>query len=264
MWVYGHHSTLKNAEADYAVAVAKHNAEAKAVQESNAKIMDALREAEASRKETARIEADAAYQYRKASERGVRIERKAGGITANIELAKVEMAKPPDPPADSSTAYLTRWDSWIRLANFGELALAIFTLIFIRVRSSLTNSPREEDFPAEIDVEKRVPLKRENLARKKKLERSNDSFDSARYAAGAKALRDALKDISFRLKGRSFKVTVKPDSVWIMMVEANQGTQQSVASARCNLTILRDAETMPRDKFRAKLERTLQRGGFEI
>src|SRR5262245_61909831 len=94
-WVYGHLSTLEKAEAEYAVAIARHNAEAKTVQESNAKIVEALQAAEASRKETARIEADAAYQYRKASERGVRIRRDAGGITANIELAKVEMAKPP-------------------------------------------------------------------------------------------------------------------------------------------------------------------------
>jgi hypothetical protein len=36
--------------------------------------------------------------------------------------AKLE--KPPPPPKDSSADFLTRWDSWTRLANFGELPLA--------------------------------------------------------------------------------------------------------------------------------------------
>src|SRR5262245_55424564 len=92
MWVYGHLSTLQKAEAEYAVAIARHNASAKAVQDSNAQIAEALREAADAQKERAKIEADTAYQLRKAAERGVRIARDSGGIKANIELAKVELA----------------------------------------------------------------------------------------------------------------------------------------------------------------------------
>lgn len=144
---------------------------------------------------------------------------------------------------------------------FGLLCgLAMLVNNFVRLYA---DEPANE-FPNEIEVKNRLPIKRENLRAQKETQRTIDSFDSAKYAAGAQALRDALKDISFRLKGYSFKVTVKPDSVWIMMVEAVQGTQQTVSSCRCELAILRDAETMPRDKFARKLELTLKRGGFEI
>jgi hypothetical protein len=155
MWVYGHLSTLKNAEADYKVAIATYNAEARAVQSGNEKIADALAKVAAEESKRARIENDTAYQQRKAAERGAQIRTGAqtGSLAGNISISPVELAKPPDPPKDSSADYLTRWDSTIRLANFGELALAIFTLIFIRVRSSLTNTPSEEDFPYEIDAE---------------------------------------------------------------------------------------------------------------
>jgi hypothetical protein len=260
-WVYGHLSTLQKAEAQYSVAIAKHNAEAKAVQESNAKIMEALKAAEASRKETARIEADAAYQYRKASEQGVRIRRDVGGITANVELAKVELAKPPAPPDDTSAAYLTRWDSWIRFANFGELALAIFTMIFIRVRSSLTNRPRaDDDFPDEISVENRLPIEHERFTKKKDTVKTHVSFD----LVGLKRLRGALKDISFRLAGVSFKADVKDDCVWIRAMRANQGTQETVASVKAKLSLLDDAAKMAPAAFRPRLEKFLRKNSFEI
>jgi hypothetical protein len=147
LWVYGHLITLQKAEAQYRTDIEKFNAEAKAVNESNAKIAEALDRAAVAQKERARIEADTAYQLRKAAERGARIKRESGGITANISTAPVELAKPPAPSVEPSAGYLARWDSIIRLANFGELALAIITLIFIRVRSSRNNSPRNEEFP---------------------------------------------------------------------------------------------------------------------
>jgi hypothetical protein len=37
-------------------------------------------------------------------------------------------------------------------ANFGELALAAVTLIYIRNRSAATNARHPEDFPYEIDA----------------------------------------------------------------------------------------------------------------
>jgi hypothetical protein len=177
---------------------------------------------------------------------------------------------------------------WIMAAELALYGLSAFTLFALanligvepqeskpetktaeQIHQCLTPNAHALDvvrqWPQELDeAEIREPIRRRNFTQKKETERINDSFDSAKYAAGAKALREALKDISFRLKGLSFKVTVKPDCVWIMMVEANQGTQQSVASARCDLSILQDAQTMPRDKFSAKLERTLKNGGFEI
>ena len=262
MWVYGHLTTLQSAEADYKAAIATYNAEARAVQAGNEKIAEALAKVAAEESKRARIENDTVYQARKAAQAGAQI--RTGGRTqslgANLSTSPVELAKPPDPPADSSSDYLTRWDSTIRLANFGELALAIFTLIFIRVRSSLTNAPREEDFPHELDVEKRSPARRENFTKKKDTAKTHESFDSE----GLNRLREALRDISFRITGFSFKSHVKDDAVWIRLMRANRGTQETVSSAKAKLSILDDALKMTRDAFRDRLEKFLRENGFEI
>jgi hypothetical protein len=81
---------------------------------------------------------------------------------------------------------------------------------------------------------------------------------------GLKRLRETLKDISFRLAGMSFKADVKDDCVWIRMMAANQGMQETIASAKAELSILNDAVKMPRDKFLAKLELFLTDHGFEL
>jgi hypothetical protein len=60
---------------------------------------------------------------------------------ASLSTSPVELAKPPEAPKDSAAGFLTRWDSWILLANFGELVPAAITLIFIRNRSAMTNTP---------------------------------------------------------------------------------------------------------------------------
>ena len=73
-----------------------------------------------------------------------------------------------------------------------------------------------------------------------------------------------MKDISFRLPGLSFKAYTNQDVVWIRMMRANQGTQETVASAKATLEILSDAMTMPRDAFRERLEKFLRENGFEL
>jgi hypothetical protein len=77
-------------------------------------------------------------------------------------------------------------------------------------------------------------------------------------------LREALKDISFRLAGLSFKAVVRGDAVWVLMVKANQGTQETVASAKAHLGLLDDAVRMDRTAFRERLESFLRQNGFEI
>ena len=81
---------------------------------------------------------------------------------------------------------------------------------------------------------------------------------------GLKRLREALRDISFRLAGMSFKADVKDDCVWIRMMRANNSTQETIASAKAKLSLLDDAVRMPRDAFRERLERFLRENGFEI
>jgi hypothetical protein len=165
--------------------------------------------------------------------------------------------------AESSAEFLSAWDWWIRVAGFGELALAIVTLIFVRTRAAMTNAIRVEDFPHEIDagvVEKCLPARRENFAKKKERAKNHASFDPE----GLKRLREALRDTSFRLPGLSFKSYVRGDAVWILMMKANQGPQETVASAKAELLILDDALKMPADRFRERLERFLRQKGLEI
>lgn len=83
-------------------------------------------------------------------------------------------------------------------------------------------------------------------------------------AEGLRALREALKVISFRLKGRSFKVDIKPDCVWIRMMFFNGATQQTEASAGASHSILDDVLAMPEEAFRERLERFLRKNGFEL
>ncbi len=286
LWVYGHQSTLQHAEADYKVAAAAYNAEARQVQADNAKIADSLAKAADAEKEKAKIEQDTAYQLRQAAKHGARIKRESGGITANISMAPVELEKP-KPPEDSSAAFLMRWDSLIRLANFGELALAITTLIFIRVRSSLTNAPRQvdelDDFPPEIDadiIEKRSPTKCADftVTPAKKARRSARVLDQDAVqkktrddlANGLATLREALSDISFYHPNTSFKAYIKPDApkapdhVLVRAMLAREGTQETIYSTKLKLSVLDDALQMPHDQFRARLTRTLNRAGFQL
>jgi hypothetical protein len=137
---------------------------------------------------------------------------------------------------------------------------AIFTLIFIRVRSSLTNSPSDEEFPAELEVENRIPIKREKFSQKKEPTKNHGSFNPE----GLRRLREALRDISFRLHKRSFKSAIKGDAVWIFMVKANHGTQETTHSVRAKLSLLDAAARMERTAFRERLEKFLQENGFDI
>ena len=77
-------------------------------------------------------------------------------------------------------------------------------------------------------------------------------------------LREALSDISFRLHGFSFKAKTKGDAVWILMVRANKGTQETISSAKAEIDILVDAMRMEREAFRERLEKFLRENGFEI
>jgi hypothetical protein len=94
----------------------------------------------------------------------------------------------------------------------------------------------------------------------KKTLKTHASYDSE----GLKRLREALRDISFRLAGRCFKVDVRGDVVWVRLVRANNSTQETVSTAKAKLDILSDAMTMPRQAFRERLEKFLQQNGFDI
>jgi hypothetical protein len=121
-------------------------------------------------------------------------------------------------------------------------------------------APIEEEFPHELEVKNRLPSKRQNFTTQKDTRKTHESSTFE----GLKPLRDALKDISFRLAGFSFKSHVKDDAVWIRMMKARSGTQETVATAKATLEILDDAVKMERTAFRERLERFLKSNGFEL
>jgi hypothetical protein len=47
-------------------------------------------------------------------------------------------------------------------------------------------------------------------------------------------------------------------------MRANNGTQETIASAKAKLSLLDDAVSMPRGAFRERLERFLRQNEFEI
>ncbi|HKQ90201.1 MAG TPA: hypothetical protein VJZ77_05935 [Blastocatellia bacterium] len=135
------------------------------------------------------------------------------------------------------------------------------------------------EFPSVLDdvdvIEKRSPSRRQNLTtpagkdtrvlpKKKDTAKTHASFDSGYLSEGAKRLREALSDISFHTPGRSFKIDIKSAYLWIRQMQANQGTQETIHSAKVKLDILTDAITMERSAFTERLRKFLNQNGFEL
>jgi hypothetical protein len=135
LWAQGHLLALQSQEAKYEASVIKYNEGAERISGDNVRIAEAVSKAE-------RLRNDTAYQLRRAAETGNLKRSRAGrGVldqSSSLSTSPIELAKP-QKPEDSSGAFLTRWDAWIRAANFGELILAAVTLIYIRIRSAKFN-----------------------------------------------------------------------------------------------------------------------------
>jgi hypothetical protein len=135
LWAQGHLLTLQSQEAKYEASVITYNEGAERVSSDNVRIAEAITKAE-------RLRNDTAYQLRRAAETGnlkrTRPGRGALDQSSSLSTSPIELAKP-EKPEESSAAFLTRWDAWIRVANFGELILAAVTLIYIRNRSARFN-----------------------------------------------------------------------------------------------------------------------------
>ena len=264
LWTFGHLRTLQNAEAKYEAAAATYNAKAEKVSDDNVRIAASAERIATETTKAERLRNDAAYQLRKAAEAGARGVPRPGstapGVTAPaLATSTVELEKP-QKPEESSAAFLSRWDAAIRLANLAELILAAATLIYIRVRSAKTNAPHLPLFGRYPSVVNRTPAPVGNFTKKKEPTKNHGSFD----IEGLRKLREALKDISFRLAGYSFKSAIRGDAVFIYLMKANAGTQEATHTAKCKLDILRDARTMPRDKFTERLTRLLKQNKFPI
>lgn len=260
LYCQGHLWTLRTAEDKYQRDLSTYNAQVAPISSDNRAITATAERIAEIEKQTERLRNDTAYWSRRNG-----LKQTQSGIKVDLSTTKVEVPPPPKAPEESSAAFLGKWDSWIRLAGFGELALSIITLIFVRTRTAARNriAPRNEEFPAELDVETRLPIKREKFSPKKEPTKNHGSSVSA-DPPGLEILREVLRDISFRLHKRSFKSAIRGDAVWIYLMKANHGTQEAIASAKATLEILSGALTMPRNAFRERLEKFLVENQFEI
>jgi len=276
MWAYTDLRTIQSAEAKYEAATEKFNTKADKVSSDNVEIARSGAIIAAENRKAEKLRNDTAYQQRRTVEAGGQIHApksdRAGSLSSSLSTSNVELEKPVK-PEKTSAKFLEGWGAWIRAANLGELLLCAITLIFIRNASAARNTPRaqalerrapveaEPEFPDSIDAEVAENSglsRRENFTRKKETTKDHGPSNPE----GLKRLRATLKDISFRLPGYSFKSRAKGDAVWVLMVKANKGTQETVASAKAKLSILDDAMTMPREAFRGKLEKFLEENGF--
>jgi len=154
LWCQGHLWTLRAAETKYGQDLAAYNSQIAPISSDNARITAAAERIAEIEKQTERLRNDMAYWSRRNG-----VKSAPSGLKVELSTTKVELPAPPKAPEESSAAFLAKWDHLIRLAGFGELALSIVTLIFVRTRTATTNARSPEIFPAEIDagdVEKRL------------------------------------------------------------------------------------------------------------
>src|SRR5262245_8045932 len=261
LWCQGHLWNLRAAESQYRQDMATYNAQWAPVKDSNERIAATVERVAEIEKQTERLRNDTAYWSRRNG-----VKQTASGLKFEAAVTPMEVPPPPKAPSEASAAFLAKWDWWIRVAGFGELALSIITLIFVRTRTATTNARRpprvavDEEFPDSLDVEKRSPAKRGKFSPKKETSKNHGSFS----LEGLERLREVLCDISFRLHNHSFKSAVRGDAVWIYLMKANHGTQEATHSAKAKLSILDDAMRMERTVFRERLERFLRENNFEI
>ena len=278
LWTFGHLRELQRAESEYKATALVYNERAEKISTDNAKIAASAERIAAETTKAERLRNDAAYQLRRAAEAGVRISRPgstAPGVTApTLTTAPIELERP-HAPAESSTAFLTRWDFWIRAANLAELLLAAATLIYIRNRSAKTNAPRspEMDLSSLLSVASRTPAPRPAFSTTHVSSKADDTnaqrkttHVSSNLAEGLKRLRETLKEISFYTPGQHYKADVKPEEgcVWIRAMVSDHGIQRTSSAAKAKLDILADAMTMPHETYRERLERFLRQNGFEM
>lgn len=269
LWIQGHIWTLQAREADYKVSAVAYNERAERVSTDNAKIAEAARQIAADDAKRAKIENDTAYQQRRAAEKGARINtQQRASIAANLSTSPIELERP-DKPKESSADFLMKWDWWIRLANFGELALAAATFIYIRNRSAKFNAARQqrdvaEEFPEEIDVSVRGSAKEPRLTRTQKSDsgrQSPISGDSAARKEALKKLREHLKQIAFYHPGLWFKADLIRGGVTIRLFKKDHGHEIMVAQTDQSDKLLAAVE---RPDFRARLLDELVYQGFPL
>lgn len=259
IWAFTHLMMLRSEEAKYETRAESFNVKAERVQDGNVKIAEAgVKIAEAGVK-AERIRNNTARQLRRAAESGARVSiqnQSSGALFPAISTAPVEMERP-KAPAESSTAFLAKWDKWIRITNFGELVLAAITLIYIRNRSARFNA---QGAPEPVATSHRGLAPSAALranSTQKKTPVATDWREEALLA-----LRDHLGVIAEGLPNRSFKADLRKDEgVWIRLYESRRGRETMIAKT-CQSDKLLAAVNRP--DFRGRLIDELIHRGFPI
>jgi hypothetical protein len=258
MWAYGHLITLRAAGDRYDVAMAAYNEKSEKVQEGNVKIAEAGVAAERERVKRARLENDTAYWTARLGLRVRGARNQGSGQFPALSTAPVELEKP-KAPEESAAAFLSRWDAWIRAANFGELILAAITLIYIRNRSAAFNAKNAPTgfqsagmaIPATV-----APLRRASAKTATPVATVVERHDSA-----LNALREHLRVIAFGIPNHWFKADLIAGGVAIRLCRRESGREVTVKSTRQSNKLL---SAVNRSDFRERLIDELIHQGFPI
>ncbi|MBO0859522.1 MAG: hypothetical protein J2P21_13770 [Chloracidobacterium sp.] len=297
LWAYGHLMTLQSQEAKYEASATNYNDRAERISGDNVRIAEAINDAE-------RLRNDTAYQLRRAAETGKlkrgRVGRGLLDRSSSISTSPIELAKP-EKPQETSASFLSRWDAWIRAANFGELILAAITLIYIRNRSAKFNhtagvmgddqgvrmteagadretiepaqasdeagdgAEKDDDFPSELDASEheaqRNPALRQLRQADTKIATTVAPSAVDERMPALNILRHHLRVIAFQHPGRWFKCDLIDGGVWIQMCERRAGREATIAKTRQSDRLF---TAIDRTDFRARLVDELIYQGFPI
>jgi hypothetical protein len=261
LWCQGHLWTLRAAETKYSQDLAEYNKQITPISADNARITAAAERIAEIEKQTERLRNDTAYWSRRN-----KVKPSGSGLKVELSTTKVEIPPPPAAPTEASAAFLGRWDSWIRLAGFGELGLSIITLIFVRTRTAARNRiGADEVFPDEIDagvVQNDRTGRRFDRTRKSDSGRqsliSGDSLDRKK---ARKKLLEHLGVISHYHPGRWFKADLVHGGVTIRMFKRDHGHELAIAETTQSDRLL---AAVDKPDFRDRLVEELRHQGFEI
>src|SRR5262249_52160596 len=153
-----------------------------------------------------------------------------------------------------------------RLANFGELILAVITLIYIRNWTAKFNTWRDaEEFPHELDAD---VVQSDRTGRRFDRTRKSDSGrqspisgDSAGRKEALNKLREHLKSIAFYHTGVWFKADLIRGGVTIRLFKKDHGHEIMVARTDQSDKLL---AAVDRQDFRERLVDELIYQGFPL
>jgi len=254
LWIQGHLWILQEADKKFEDQAKAYNESALAISSNAVKIAQSVEKA-------AKMNNDAAYQTRKAAEAGAAV-RSSGAQFPSLSVAPITLAEP-ERPQQTAAQFLAEWDWWVRMTNFGELALAAITLIFIRNRSARQNAQYGLRLPVATGASLRQPVATMPLVAPVAGQRQKTA-QSAAVATGARpltVLREHLREIAKGHPGRWFKADLIKGGVAVRLCERQQGREVNVAQTRQSAKLLAEVDW---PDFRERLIAELKRQGFPI